>query len=147
MTGQTPHSEEDALQKRERYIRAFNSTMVRIWKEKLILLGVVDSGRLYNSVVGVSLDADSKFTAVTLKQEFQEYGIYAERGTGRNTPKGNPGDIGRPNPRKKRKWMTRKYLASMFNLREFMADNLGQQICLAVTNALERNPTISKDDF
>lgn len=147
MTGQQNLKPEDALHERERYVKAFNDTMVKIWREKLTLLGVIDTGRLYNSVVGVSLDADSKFVSVTLKQEFQEYGIYAERGTGRNTPKGNPGDIGRPNPRKKRPWMTRKHLASMFNLREFMADNLGQQICLAVSNALDKEPTLTNNTF
>lgn len=147
MSGRLPLSEKEALDERERYVRAFNDTMVRIWREKITLLGVLDSGRLYNSVVGVSLTADSKFTSVSLKQEFQEYGLYAERGTGRNTPKGNPGDIGRPNPRKKRPWMTRKHLASMFNLQEFFADNLGQQMCLAITNVLDKTPTLSNGGF
>ena len=147
MTGQKFRSVDDALHEREQYVRAFNNTMVKIWKEKLQLLNVIDTGHLYNSVVGVSLTADQKFSSVTLKQEFCEYGIYVERGTGSNTPKGNPGDIGRENRRKKRPWMTRKYLASMFNLREFMADSLGKQICLAVTNALDRNPTVNNGSF
>lgn len=145
MTGQT--SPDDALRERENYVRAFNNTMVKIWKEKLTLLKVIDSGRLYNSVVGVSLTADQKFTTISLEQRFNEYGIYQERGTGSNTPRGNPGDIGRPNRRVKKPWMVRKHLASMYNLREFMADSLGKQICLAVTNALDKNPTIAKDSF
>ncbi|MCM1490704.1 MAG: hypothetical protein NC095_07755 [Muribaculum sp.] len=114
--------------------------MVNIWKEKITLLDAFDRGRLYGSVVGVSVSMDEKITSVSLQQEFNEYGIYVERGTGRNTPRGNSGDIGRDNPRKKKPWMTRKYLASMFNLREFMADSLGMEICLAMTNALEKVP-------
>lgn len=105
-----------------------------------MLLGAIDRGALYNSVVGVSVAMDSKVTSVTLHQEFSEYGFYVERGTGSNTPRGNSGDIGRENPRKKKPWMTRKYLASMFNLREFMADSLGVETCLSLTNALERIP-------
>ena len=147
MTGQTSRDPQEALRERERFVRAYNATMVKIWKEKLQLLGVIDTGRLYNSVIGVSMTADDRFSTVSLKQEFSEYGIYVERGTGRNTPKGNPGDIGKPNPRVKKKWMTRKYLASMFNLQEFMADSLGKQICLAVTNVLDREPTLSKGSF
>ena len=121
--------------------------MVKIWKEKLQLLSVIDTGRLYNSVIGVSMTADQKFTSVTLQQEFCEYGIYVERGTGSNTPKGNPGDIGRENRRKKKPWMMRKHLASIFNLQEFMADSLGKQTCLAVSNALDRTPTVTKGSF
>lgn len=143
-TGQKPLNERDALKERESYVRAFNDTMVRIWKEKLQLLGVIDSGRLYNSVIGVSMTADERFSSITLKQEFAEYGLYAERGTGSNTPKGNPGDIGRPNTRRKRPWMTRKHLASMFNLQEFMADSLGQQMCLAVSNVFDKNQNNSR---
>ncbi len=144
MTGQISHDPDEALKERERYVRAYNNTMVRIWKEKLSYLDVIDTGSLYNSVVGVSMNADSKFTSVSLQQEFSEYGIYQERGTGKNTRKGNPGDIGHENRRKKKKWMMRKHFASMFNLREFMADSLGKQTCLAITNALEKDPTISR---
>ena len=147
MNGRNYRDPDEAQRDRERYVRAFNSTMVRIWKEKIQLLGVMDTGRLYNAVVGVSMNADDKFTSVTLKQEFSEYGIYAERGTGKNTPKGNPGDIGRPNPRKKRPWMTRKRLASMFNIQEFMADNLGMQTCLAVSKVLEKPSSSSGSNF
>lgn len=135
-----PQNQSEAISQRESYVRAFNTTMVNIWKEKITLLGAIDRGRLYGSVVGISLSMDEKVTSVTLSQEFNEYGVYVERGTGRNTPRGNNGDIGRPNPRVKKPWMTRKYLASMFNLREFMADSLGMEICLAMTNALERIP-------
>lgn len=147
MTGPNFRNNDDALHEREQYVRAYNTTMVKIWKEKLQLLGVIDTGRLYNSVMGVSMTADANFTSVSLQQEFCEYGVYVERGTGSNTPKGNPGDIGHENRRKKKPWMMRKHLASMFNLRDFMADSLGKQICLAVTNALDKSPTVTKDSF
>lgn len=120
--------------------------MVNIWKEKIALLHAIDRGRLYGSVTGVSLTMDEKVTSVTLQQAFNEYGVYVERGTGSNTPRGNPGDIGRENRRKKKTWMTRKYLASMYNIREFMADSLGQQACLSITNALNKIPD-TKVDF
>lgn len=139
-------SKPDKREERERYIRAFNSTMVRIWKEKIMMLGVVDSGSLYNSVVGLSVSADDKITSVELSQCFNEYGLYQERGTGSNTPKGNPGDIGGKNRRVKKPWFTRKHLASMFNIREFFADSLGMEACSVISNALDRNPEIVRGD-
>lgn len=127
---------DTALLERERYVRAFNSTMIKIWREQIALLGAVDTGALYRSTVAVSMNADGKYTAVTLSQAFNLYGLYVDYGTGSNTPRGNPGDIGRDNKRKRRRWFSRKYFASVMNLREFFADNLGKSMAETVSNAL-----------
>ncbi len=57
------------------------------------LLGVVDTGALYRSTVGVSLTADGKFIDITLSQAFNTYGLFVDYGTGRNTPRGNPATL------------------------------------------------------
>lgn len=139
MNGQKHQSRED-IARRAAYVRAFNTTMIKIWKEKIALLGVLDSCKLYSSVMALKPETDDAVTSVTLRQEFLEYGHYAEKGTGSNTPRGNGGDIGRDNPRKRKPWMTRKFLASMYNIREFMADSLGKQACTSLTNALQKIP-------
>ena len=126
-------------QEREKYVRAFNDTMIKIWREQIALLGVVDTGALYRSTVAVSMNADGKFTSVTLAQSFNIYGLYADYGVGSNTPRGNPGDLGRYNKRKRRRWFSRKYFASVMNIREFFADNLGKQLANTVSNALTRD--------
>ena len=41
--------------------------------------------------------------------------------------------------RKRRRWFTRKYFASVMNIREFYADNLGKELADTVSNALTRN--------
>lgn len=138
MTGQ-PNA---AQREREKYVRAFNSTMVAIWKEQIALNGVVDTGALYRSVVAVSMDADGKYTSVTLKQSFLLYGVYADAGVGSNTWRGNPGDIGRDNPRKRNRWFSKKYYASLMNIREFFADNLGRDMTDVVSNTLNREIVI-----
>jgi len=127
---------DKALQEREKYVRAFNDTMIKIWREQIALLGIVDTGALYRSTVALRMDADGKFTSVTLAQAFNLYGIYVDAGTGSNTPRGNPGDIGRANARKRRRWFSRKYFASVMNIREFFADNLGKNMADTVSNAL-----------
>ena len=130
------------LEARRKYVRAFNTTMVKIWREQISLLGVVDTGALYRSTVGVSLTADGKFIDITLSQAFNTYGLFVDYGTGSNTPRGNSGDIGRENKRKRKRWFSRKYFASVMNIQEFYADSLGQEFCRAISNAL--NPDIMR---
>lgn len=130
---------DKALQERQKYVRAFNDTMIKIWREQIALLGVVDTGALYRSTVAVSMTADGKFTSISLAQKFNLYGIYADYGVGSNTPRGNPGDLGRDNKRKRKRWFSRKYFASVMNIREFFADNLGKDLADTVSNALTRD--------
>ena len=130
------------LEARRKYVRAFNNTMVKIWREQIALLGVIDTGALYRSTVGVSLTADGKFIDITLSQAFNTYGLFVDYGTGSNTPRGNSGDIGRENNRKRKRWFSRKYFASVMNIQEFYADSLGQEFCRAISNAL--NPDIMR---
>lgn len=130
-------TEEKAIQEREKYINAFNDTMVKIWKEQIILLGVIDTGQLLESPIGIRCDKNDRITAITLSQSFLEYGLWQNYGTGRETPRGNPGDIGRAKVRQKRPWMSRKFYASFMNLREFMADSLGREFLGMVSDALD----------
>lgn len=132
-------SSDKALQERQKYVRAFNTTMLKIWREQIILLGAIDTGALYRSVVAVGMKADGKYTSVSLSQKFNLYGLYVDYGTGSNTPRGNPGDIGKANARKRKRWFSRKYFASVMNIREFFADNLGKDLADTVSNALTRD--------
>ncbi len=136
--------EEILINERAKYVRAFNDTMVRIWREQINLLGVIDTGALYRSTMGVRMTADGKFTQITLEQSFNAYGIFVDYGTGSNTPRGNSGDLGDGyvNRRKRRRWFSRKYYASVMNIQEFYADHLGRQFCKVVSNAL--NPDVMR---
>lgn len=129
----------DPQQEREKYVKAFNATMIKIWREQISLLGVIDTGALYRSTLAVSMRADGKYTSISLSQSFNTYGLFVDWGTGRNTPRGNPGDIGRANGRKRKRWFSRKYFASVMNIQEFMADNLGKQCCLAISNVFNQD--------
>lgn len=141
-----PNPQHNAVEQRRRYVTAFNATMVRIWREQIALLGVIDTGALYRSTVGISMTADGKFTQITLAQSFNTYGIFVDYSTGSNTPRGNSGDLGEGfvNRRNRRRWFSRKYFASVMNIQEFYADNLGKQFCNAISNAL--NPDVMRRD-
>lgn len=110
--------------------------MIKIWRERIALLKVIDTGALYRSTLAVGMSIDGKVTNITLSQRFNTYGIFQDYGTGREVPIGNPGDIGRDKVRQRRRWFSTKYYASVMNLKEFMADNLGRSFCGIVANAL-----------
>ena len=54
-------SGDKQLEERRKYVTAFNSTMVKIWREQINLLGVIDTGALYRSTMAVRMTADGKF--------------------------------------------------------------------------------------
>ena len=62
------NNDNDTFEERRKYVTAFNRTMVKIWKEQISLLGVVDTGALYRSTLAVGMTADGKFTQITLSQ-------------------------------------------------------------------------------
>ena len=131
-------TEEAALEARMKFVTAFNNTMINIWKEQITLLGVIDTGRLLHSPVSIEVAADGRFTTVKLSQDFLEYGIWQDYGTGKEVSRGNPGDIGRPKVRKRRRWFSRKYYASVMNLKEFYEENVGQAFGGILSNAIDR---------
>ena len=140
MNGPNNITEQQAIEARQKYVTAFNNTMIRIWKEKITLLDVIDTGRLLHSVpIVLAMRADGRFFEVTLTQSFLEYGLWQDYGTGRETPRGNPGDIGRAKKRQRRKWFSTKYYASVMNIKEFYEENLGWQFCGLISSALSKD--------
>lgn len=127
----------NAQKEREKFVLAFNNTMLKIWREQITLLDVIDTGRLLKSPKSVAVRADGRFIEATLSQGFLEYGLWQDFGTGKEIPRGNPGDIGRDRKRKPKKWFSRKYYASVMNLRDFMADSIGQEFVGLVARAID----------
>lgn len=126
MNGNSHITEQQAQKEREKFVTAFNDTMVKIWQEQITLLDVIDTGALLASPKAVAMRADGRFFEVSLSQAFLEYGLWQDYGTGRETPRGNSGDIGRAKVRQRRKWFSRKYYASVMNIKEFYEDNIGK---------------------
>lgn len=127
----------NAQQEREKYVLAFNDTMLKIWREQITLLDVIDTGRLLRSPKSVAVRADGRFIEATLSQGFLEYGLWQDFGTGKEIPRGNSGDIAREKKRVAKKWFSRKYYASVMNIRDFMADSIGQEFVGLVARAID----------
>ena len=121
------NKQQQAQDEREKYVMAFNDTMLKIWQEQITLLGVIDTHSLLRSPIALPVRTDGRFFEVGLSQAFLEYGLWQDYGTGRETPRGNSGDLGHEKVRGRRRWFSRKYYASIMNIKEFFADNLGRQ--------------------
>lgn len=129
-------TQQDAIEQRRKFVDAFNGTQLTMWQEQITLLDVIDTGKLLGSVASVRCDHDGKVTVVTLEQSFLEYGLFQEYGVGKETPRGNPGDIGRDKVRQRRPWMSKKLYASVMKLKEMFADSIGREFCGIVADAL-----------
>lgn len=128
---------QSAIEERAKYVSAFNDTMIKIWKEQITLLGVIDTHRLLNSPISVEARADGRFSELQLSQAFLEYGIWQDYGTGKEVPRGNSGDLGKPKVRKERHWFSRKYFASFMNIKEFMEESIGREFCGIISDAID----------
>lgn len=137
MNGTMNDAEQRAFSEREKFVSAFNETMLKIWKEQMTLLDVIDTGALLASPKSLPIRADGQFIELGLSQSFLEYGIWQNFGTGKETPRGNKGDIGRKKVRQKKPWFSRKYFASVMNLRDFLADNLAKEFVGVVAQSLD----------
>lgn len=126
-----------AFKEREKFVSAFNETMLKIWKEQMTLLDVIDTGALLASPKALPLRADGQFIELGLSQSFLEYGLWQNFGTGKETPRGNKGDMGRKKVRQKKPWFSRKYYASVMNLRDFLADNMAKEFVGVVAQSLD----------
>lgn len=132
-----PNGKNRQQQEREKYVLAFNDTMIKIWSEQITLLSVIDTGRLLRSVKALPVRADGRFIEIGLSQTFLEYGLWQNFGTGKEIPRGNSGDIGRVKRRKKKPWFSRKYYASVMNLRDFLSDNTARGFVGIIAQALD----------
>ena len=130
-------TQEGALQERLKFVSAFNDTMIKIWQERITLLDVIDTRRLLNSPISLGYKGDGRLVDVQLTQAFREYGLWQDYGTGRETPRGNSGDLGRPKVRQRRRWFSIKYYASYMRLKEFYQDSIGREFIGIINEALD----------
>lgn len=140
MAGTVDPRQQEA-DKRRKFVEAWNSTMVDIWQERIYKLKVIDTSALWRSPLALPIRADGRFYDITLSENFLEYGLWQDLGTGRNVRVGNTHRRGDgeewENKRERRRWMSPRYYASVMNLRDFMAGSLGDEFKAMVCEALD----------
>ena len=85
--------------------------------------------------------ADGRFIEIRLSQAFLEYGLWQDFGMGKEISRSNNGDIGREKKRVTKKCFSKKYYSSVLNLRDFLADKIGQSFVGLVAKSPSRSMT------
>lgn len=150
----------DLLLELHAYEEGWTKAMPIYWREKLLSLGVYDTGKLYRSLTG-SINVNH----TEIMHKFLEYGIYVEAGTGKEFTKGSEGrnaqgqlkildDSYREehglnkrrkvkgkwvggHPREKKPWFALKYYSSVMRLSEFEANYYGEAYNGLLSTALQ----------
>lgn len=129
--------------------REWTDMMVTIWRENILRLGIVDTGRLQRSLTGRHTDMSGQ---ITIAHEFMLYGIYVARGVGRGYRRGNSGKddenglkfLGKSyrkahkmgKARKKRDWFSPRYLQSIKVLTNTERDLYGEAYMGTMSNVV-----------
>lgn len=147
---------------RKKYQDAWAEMMVKIWREKIERLHVVDTYSLHQQMQDNVVSSSDSVS--TIQHKFLEYGIYQDLGVGKGYSKDNGGKLQildpkyreehrlnvprkvgpKPGgyytsgePRKPRVWFSRAYFASIMVLKEQMAYMYGEEFCGLLVDMIE----------
>ena len=117
------------VEARRKYAQAFNSTLINIWIDRVRHYDAINTGRLLNSLIATKFVIDSDASVMEFSQEFLDYGIYVDAGTGKETPKGESPDhfSSLTKRRVKKPWLTPRYYRSFCRIKEFLAESFALQ--------------------
>lgn len=119
----------------QRYTAAWYEKMVQIWQDRIMTMGIHDTGALLNSVRGGGLSF--KETGSVLSFQFLLYGIYVDMGVGNGYRPGDDGKIHVLDPiyrienklgqkREERPWFSRSWYISTQVMKEYMGKIIGE---------------------
>lgn len=131
---------------RKKYQEAWADMMVKIWREKIERLHVIDTYSLHQQMQENVISSTD--TVSTIQHKFLEYGIYQDLGVGNGYSKDNGGNLeildpvyraehNMGEPRKPRVWFSSAYFASIMVLKEQMAYMYGEEFCGLLVDKIE----------
>lgn len=120
---------------KEQFYAAWADVVVKMWMGKIVMLDVWDEGTLYDSFRNHVLN-QSGGNVELIRFIFRQYGIYADMGVGRDTPKGNEGDIGKDKKREEKPWYSSVFYREVHKLAEFQAHHYGKTALWSVKQQL-----------
>ena len=82
MSKENGRPSDEIIESRRKYVEAWNTTMLDIWKEQIIKLDIMDTGALLSSPIAMTVESDGRITSVGFHHEFLEYGLWQDYGTG-----------------------------------------------------------------
>lgn len=130
-------------------IKAWADVVIKMWESKILLMDVYDTGTLYNHFVSHVL-SNSGGDVSRIDFIFGMYGIYADMGVGKETARGNSGDLGSVAKfdekyqatrlkRQPRLWYSTVFFREVMKLRFFLEHEYGRQAALALSEGMSIN--------
>lgn len=112
------------------YYDAWAKMMITIWQDKIISMGVRDSGDLLSSFI-YEVSSQSGGDVGKITHTYLAYGRMVDMGVGRGSP------LGEENTSRRRKdWYSKAYFHSVKVLNEKMAQMYGEQFQYIITGTL-----------
>ena len=124
--------------------------MVTIWRENILRLGILRTGRLHDNITYSVTDTGGQ---IAIAHEFMLYGVYVARGVGNGYRRGNSGKddenglrfldkryrkehrMGKP--RQRRDWLYPRYLSSVDILTQVEVELYGEAYIGTLSNVVE----------
>jgi len=139
-------SQETGKPNANQYLNEWADTVIKMWRDRITELPVIDTRQLYQSFLMHVIKQAAGDTG-KIDWMFKQYGIYQDMGVGRETKRGNPGDLGAvarvttPNgrsqiARKPKPWYSSTFFREVMKLKEYMAFWYKEQSKLIVLEAL-----------
>jgi len=113
-------------------IQRWANVVVEMWEEKIKALDIWDEGDLYHSFVTHVMN-NSGGDVSKIDFLFKQYGIFVDMGVGRETARGNSGDLGREKKRQEKPWYSKVFFREVLKLKEKTASEYGQQAAFFVS--------------
>lgn len=121
---------QDITDSKREYYESWAKMMVTIWQDKIIAMGVRDSGELLTSFI-TELHIQSGGDIGKITHTYLAYGRMVDMGAGRGSPLGSENSS-----RKRKDWYSKAYFHSVKVLTEKMAQLYGEEFQYIITGTL-----------
>ncbi len=112
------------------YYESWARMMITIWQDKIIAMGIRDSGELLTSFIS-DLHIQSGGDVGKITHTYLAYGRMVDMGAGRGSP------LGSEISRKRKDWYSKAYFHSVKVLNEKMAQIYGEEFQMIITGTLD----------
>ena len=145
--GSTRRGSGNARQDARQYTREWYDKMVEIWKDRMAVVGAIDTGALHRSIGGGGMNISDSFSQLTF--QYLTYGIYVDLGVGNGYRHGNSGNLPFLDPvyrhehhkgrqRQRKPWFNKSWYISTMVLKDKLAELIGEEFSGIFDNLTDR---------
>lgn len=125
---------------------AWANIVIKIWEEKILLLGALDSGALYESLkLHVQANANGEIARIDFF--YKLYGKFVDMGVGREISRGNRGDLGFTPTRRRKEWYSRIFYREVMKLKELVAARYGEDAAREIASTINAIKDLKYNEY